>query len=168
MFGLGNGISITLVFVAVLVFYQGELGALDGRFVRDFHVWRGVGYLVLYLWAFSLDIAVFEKFKINYQLLFGFMKMTPRSSFALTFASTFTLIYMVLFVFYLLDFTNLINAHSHVIYWFPVIIWGLLLGYLLNPLPIFNFKGRMFFFKQILLTAASPCVKIYFNIIFIT
>jgi hypothetical protein len=94
--------------------------------------------------------------------------MTPRSSFALALASGFTFAYMAFFIFYLLDLTDLIHSNSQIIYWFPLIMWGLMLGYLLNPLPIFNFHGRIYFFKQILQTIASPFMKIHFNVIFIS
>ena len=157
-----------MIFIAILIYSQSSVSSLDVRFVRDFPVWRAVAYIIMYLWVFALNTLVFEKYKIDYQLIFGFKQMTPRSAFALNLASGFTFVYMVLFIFYLLDLTDLIHSESNIIYWFPLIMWATLIGYILNPLPIINFEGRIYFFKQILQTIASPFMRVHFNVIFIS
>ncbi len=93
--------------------------------------------------------------------------MTPQSTFALALASIFTFIYLSFFIFYTLKLTGLLITEQQVIYYFPLIIWGIAFIYLLNPLPIFNFEGRIFFFKQLLMAFLSPFFLVQFNVIWI-
>lgn len=93
--------------------------------------------------------------------------MNPQSAFALALASIFTFIYLSFFTFYTLNITGLLIAESNIIYYFPLIIWGIAFVYLLNPFPIFNFEGRIFFFKQLLMAFLSPFFLVQFNVIWI-
>jgi hypothetical protein len=139
LFGLTNGMSISLIVVIIIIYARSDVNDEDPQFHRDFPVWRLLSYIILYMWIFAMNIVVFEKFRINYQLIFDFKKMSPQSAFALALASIFTFVYLSFFIFYSLHLTGLLIAQSQIVYYFPLIIWGIAFIYLLNPLPIFNF-----------------------------
>lgn len=73
VFGSGVGvIGSIIVVIIVLLAYEGIRIDSDPYFVRDFPVHRGNILIIISMWMFALNIFTFEKFHINYKLIFKF------------------------------------------------------------------------------------------------
>ena len=66
-----NGVSITLIILSIIIYGTSHVESYDYRFERDFPVWRAVAYVIFHIWAFAINTIIFEKYKINYSLIFG-------------------------------------------------------------------------------------------------
>lgn len=111
MFGLSNGVSVSLVVVAIILFSYNSISIdTNETFKRDFPMWRGVSYIIMYMWVMAFNTVIFEKYKVNYQLILNFSKLSSTSAFILSYASVFTLIFMLVFLIYVMDIAGIVSV----------------------------------------------------------
>ena len=63
----------------------------------------------MYMWILSINIVVYEKHKINYQLIMNTGKQGNSSPYLLSYASVFTFIFMICFLLYVMDISEIIT-----------------------------------------------------------
>ena len=81
-----------------------------GDFQKTFPIWRGMSYIILYIWVMGLTTLYFEIHEINYKLLFNLDTVNlPRATFILNCAGLFTTLYLLLFIYYIVDLTKTID-----------------------------------------------------------
>lgn len=77
-FGLFNGFSICVFITAIILLAanlkseNGVLSEEDIVFSNQYRLWKGIGFIVLYIWVFAISFYIFEKKRINYSLIFGY------------------------------------------------------------------------------------------------
>jgi hypothetical protein len=69
--GIGIGLSIIGLIIALQALALPSLTA-DPVFNRDFPVWRGISYFIIYMWVLAINVYMFERHHINYRLVFKF------------------------------------------------------------------------------------------------
>lgn len=170
-FGLWVGISISLLAVLIFIIVYDNLSIENTSvFSRDFPTWRGIAIFILYIWVLGFNIFMYEKYKISHRLIFKFHDhhySTSTDIFKV--AGSFTTLYLTLFLFYLLQITNIIGpSNIFVPEYMSLMMWGSLLFYLLVPLPILNYQGRLYALKLIIGSLISPITGVQFSIIWMT
>ncbi len=116
MFGLGVGATVVLLGILVgIIQYQGlEIdGVNKSVFSRDFPTWRGIAIFILYIWVLGFDVYFFEKYKISHRLILKFddHHYSP-SSYYFKIAGILTSIFMLTFLFYLLQISGVIKQKA--------------------------------------------------------
>lgn len=111
-FGLANGFSLC-VFLASIVLLIINLGPdkLDDStqatkrvtFRNQFRLWKSTGFIILYMWVFAVSFYIFEKKRINYNLIFGYKSSGKKSTESLASATIATLLWCCFFAFYVMD-----------------------------------------------------------------
>ena len=91
----------------------------------------------------------------------------PESNFIFTGAAALTSVYLLLFGFYIFDLAEIIylDIDRDIL---SGIGWIFVLSYIFLPLPILNFRGRLYFFKIFALMVASPIIGLNFKIHYFT
>ena len=130
-------------------------------------MFRGSGIVILTHWLLTLNVYVWNKFYINYKLVFGFKNHFSTVQELLKRSAIFSAIFLLMFLW-------CINSNSRgfilepYLKWMPaeytpLIIWLFLFVYLIFPSKNhFNFKGRLYFFKLLWATILSPFRKTSF------
>jgi hypothetical protein len=160
LFGLGIGATaILLVALVTIIIYQNlSIENTSAAFSRDFPTWRGIAIFILYIWILGFDVYCFERYKISHRLIFQFNDHHySTSSSVFKIAGFFTSLFMVVFLIYLLMIANIIKNNSNFRSEYLVLIVWLALGiYIIIPLPIFNYEGRLYALKLTLRCLVSP------------
>ena len=169
LLGLWIGVSLSLlIFLIVLISINNISLTSDNKFSRDFPVWRGIAIFIFYVWILGFDIYMYEEYKITHKLIFKFNDHHYSKAIEIfKFAGLHTSIFLILFLLYILDLTGIYNISFRQEY-FSMISWGVFLLTLLVPLPIFNYKGRIFALKLIFEAILSPCKGVSFPIVWMT
>lgn len=64
---------------------------------------------------------------------------------------------MTFFIIYVMELAGIIQIGTgFVVNYFPLIVWGIIFGWLVIPLPILSWEARWLLLKRILLTFISP------------
>lgn len=58
--------------MVILLSYKGLEVQQDPIFNRDFPIWRGIAFVILYIWILGYNINFYEKFKISYHIILDF------------------------------------------------------------------------------------------------
>lgn len=74
-FGLFSGLSLIFLFWIILLFSVNILGTDDtnNKFYSFFPVFRGSCLFILAVWMVGLNVHIWNKYYVNYKLIFGFM-----------------------------------------------------------------------------------------------
>lgn len=108
----------------------------------------------------------YESSQINYKLIFHFdSHYLPHSKFLFLAASILTLIYLFLLFMFMLVLSGTIQTNFLD---FGELFWALITCYIFLPLPILNYKGRLYFIKILLRVIASPFIQMNFLIIWVS
>lgn len=73
-----------------------------------------------------------------------------------------------MFAIYTLNISEIIDLQYIPAYYLVIFVWGLFGLYLINPLPIFNFKSRLFMLKLALKSILAPILGVTFPVIWMT
>lgn len=105
MFGTGLGIGISLIVIIITALtLKGINLQSDAYFKRDFPVWRGMSYFIIYMWVLGFNVYAFEKKIINHKLIFGFKDFhASKSTDIFERASLFSAVFLILMLFYVLQ-----------------------------------------------------------------
>jgi hypothetical protein len=170
-FRLGLWMGTSIVILSIMIFiivYQGLSVENDSEFARDFPVWRGIAIFIIYIWVLGFNIYCFETYKISHRLIFKFNDhLYSNYRYIFRLAGFFTTIFLVMFLLYLLSLTSLIHTFLP-LYYFPLLPYVLLGGYLFIPLPIFNYRGRLYMLKLVLKCFLAVFRGVDFPIIWMT
>lgn len=129
--------------------YNGLKVEKDPIFARDFPIWRGIAFIILYIWCLAFTFFYFDKYKINHYIVLDYEEH-HRSTYSDLFniAGAFSTIFGVMFVLYVLAISGIINFGSFQPRYFSLIIWGLFILFMINPLPTKYYRSRFFIFKR--------------------
>lgn len=141
----------------------------DPIFNRDFPVWRGIAYIIMYIWVFGYIIHFFEKYKISHHILLDFEDHNhANSTHIFNIAGIFTFIYCVLFAIYALSLSDYIKFNIFPERYLGLIIWCLFFMFLFNPFPTKYHKTRIYIIKTIIKSFLNPLLKVPLVVIFTT
>lgn len=73
-----------------------------------------------------------------------------------------------MFAIYTLQITSLIQLHQISPHYLVLFVWGLLILYLINPIPIFNFRSRLYSLKVAIKSIIAPLFGVTFPVIWMT
>lgn len=142
---------------------------------NQFRLWKGNGFIILYIWVFGASFYIFERKRINYNLIFGYKSKTQKSAARLGFATFVTLVWCSFFVFYVMDLIGIYevadvsNPPVPITIFFPVIIYGI---FILSILYQFykTQRGILFILFTVLKILLTPfgLFKISFSVIWAT
>ena len=59
-------------------------------------------------------------------------------------------------------------AETFASHWLMLFLFGAFAVYFLMPLPIFNYKGRLYILKAIYWSAFAPCLGVIYPVIWLT
>lgn len=132
----------------------------DPYFVRDFPVHRGNLLIIISMWMFALNIFTFEKFHINYKLIFKF-GTNETSAHVFSRVSIVTISCIVFLLSWVIE--RVTRTDFSMIY-FGGIAWLITLCYFFIPIPFFNWRGRFDMLKLIGRTLISPIIGVDFPV----
>ena len=118
------------------------------------------------MWILGLSVLFYETSQINYKLIFRFeTNNLPHSRYILQRASFFSLLYLALFILFVASLADLIPTNF---IYFGEVFWLIIILHVFIPLPILNYKQRLYFVKLMLNVVLSPCVPMSFLIIWVS
>lgn len=167
------GIGVGIALIGLIIALQ-ELAVKDSKFddnsifTRDFPVWRGISFFIIYMWILAIDVYMFERHHISHKLIFKFNDYHA-STYTEAFyrASIFSAVYLVLFLLYVIQLIYgefFLNCREYL----GGVVWIMLIFYVIVPLKIFNWKGRLFMWKMLGLSFISICNGAEFPVIWTT
>ena len=83
-------------------------------------------------------------------------------------AGFFSTFWLVLFSIYVLKISEVANFDIIDTHYLVAFVWGLFFLYLVNPLPIFNWRSRLYSFKLAFISIFSPFLGVTFPVIWMT
>ena len=83
-------------------------------------------------------------------------------------AGFFTSLFFILFLIYTLALTEIATLGDVGQEYLNLFVWGPLIIYLILPLPILNWRGRLFAWKMALISLLSPFLGVTFPVIWLT
>jgi hypothetical protein len=112
---------------------------------------------------------MFEGYKITHRLIFKYNDHHYSTSVDIfKIAGIHTSIFLILFLLYILKLTKIAEFGHFEGEYLALIGWGIFIGSLLIPLPIFNHKGRIYGLKLLISSILAPIRGVYFPIIWFT
>lgn len=117
---------------------------------------------------FGIDVACYEYFMISYRNVMDFDDNNHTNSTSIfKIAGFLSTLFAILFSIYALSLGELIYISLPVQY-LALIVWGMLLFLMFNPLPFFRFHGRVYTIKLFLRIAISPMIGVPFAVAWAT
>lgn len=146
-----------IVFMSLLIIYRGQSVDQDPIFNRDFPIWRGIAYIILYIWVFGFNIYYFQAYRISYHIILDYVEH-HRASYTNIFniAGIFSAIFSIFFALYVLAISGIISLGEFPSIYFGLIVWVLFVVFMVNPFPIFYHRSRRYIFKTISRIFISP------------
>ena len=84
-------------------------------------------------------------------------------------SGVFSTVFLISFLIYILELAGIVSWGSQFAeHWMPLFAWGSLIIYLFIPLPIFNYKGRLYAAKVIFWSASAPLLGVTYPVIWAT
>ena len=83
-------------------------------------------------------------------------------------AGFFTSLFFILFLIYVLSLAEIATLSEVGKHYLDLFIWGAFILYLILPLPILNWRGRLFGWKMFLISVISPFIGVTFPVIWLT
>lgn len=162
--------TISIIVVLVVIIQINDLSiANQSNFSRDFPTWRGIAIWIWYVWILGTDIYFYDKFKIRYRQIFKIKPdHYPQPVNIYRIAGFHSSVFVILFLFYVLDVANIYHIPGFKDEYFASISWGLFVLFLFMPLPIISNKGRFFVFSLMLDSILSPIKGVTFPVTWMT
>lgn len=140
----------------------------DPIFNRDFPTWRGIALIICYIWIVGINVACFEFFMISYRNVMDFNDNYYSTSTAVfKIAGFLSTLFAILFSLYALSLGDLI-AVSLPSQYLALVVWGMLIVFMFNPLPFLRFHARVYTVKLFLKIAISPFIGVPFVVAWAT
>lgn len=152
LFGFFFGILAFLLTIIILISIHFHIDMdLDPKFKQTFPMFRGMIIICLYLWLLGLNKYAWSINRINYQIVFQFSNHYSKVVSEFKRVSYFSCATFLMILFYMMIRFNLAPEIT-VIHFIPynmtpLICWIVFLGYYLFPAKIFNYLGRLYFFR---------------------
>ena len=173
VFGLFLGFSIIFFTWIIILFSTAKLDAdYDILFHDIFPIFRGAALMVSAIWMISLNVYVWTKFHVNYKHVFKFRYHFSQISQILKRAAIFTMIFLVMFIWYVILKDNSLLAPA--LNWLPkdytgIIVWVAFFAYMFCPFKDwFNYEGRVYTFELLRKCVISPFVEMEFRMAWLT
>ena len=134
-------------------------------------MFRGISLFILYIWFLGWNVWGWNKFNVNYRLIFAFNHHYSSTQQILSRAAIQTVIFFTLYGIYFLEDNSSI---SNFFVWLPqsyisFIVWVCYFGYIFFPsYSIFNGPGRLYFYNLLNKCLFSVFYKMEFSISFAT
>lgn len=169
LFGLFCGVFSLIVFVIISISVRFGIDMdTDPEFNLIYPMFRGQINICIYLWVWAVNVYLWDKYSVNYRLIFKFDNHFSNFVTLLKRATAFSAIISLSILYYITIRTktsDIIESFSYIpIRMSPVIGWVSFLVYLLWPFDGFNLKGRRFLFyhiKRILLNIEIESVSFF-------
>lgn len=154
-----------IIFMALLISYLNKSVETDPIFNRDFPTWRGIAYIILYLWVIGLNVFCFEYFKISHRIILDFNEHHYETSTGIfKIAGFLSTVFAAVFTIYALNIADIVILGNFPSRYLALIVWGFFLLFVFNPLPISYFRSRVYILKLLLRIIVSPFVGVPFVI----
>lgn len=153
----------------VILIREGKHVETDPVFNRDFPTWRGIAFFIFYVWILSMNTYMFEKYGVSHRIIFKHEDhhySTALDMFKVS--GFFTTIFFLLFLIYTLELASIAVLSEVGQHYLNLFVWGIFVLYLIIPLPIFNWRGRLFGWKMLLISLLSPFIGVTFPVIWLT
>ena len=154
MFGVFWGVFaiILIITVSIAVRYGIDMDN-DPEFNLIFPMFRGQINICLFLWFIALNVYMWNKYSVNYRLIFKFNNHYSNFITLLKRATVFSSIVGFMILYYIVIRTKssdiLETVHYMPIRMAPLISWICFLVYFLCPFDAFNLEGRKYFFQHL-------------------
>jgi len=139
----------------------------DDTFRYIFPMFRGSGFIVLYIWCLGWNVYTWTRYHINYKKIFQFNYHASTPTEILMRGTFFSSISLIIFIWYIIVNENMgnladgLNSLRIPKEFLPMILWVLLLAYMFFPSrKLFNGEGRRYFFERMFRFLISPCFLI--------
>ena len=83
-------------------------------------------------------------------------------------AGFFSTFWLIMFTIYVLEIAHIVTLERIGFQYMVTFVWGLFFLFLLNPIPIFYWKSRLYAFKLALISIVSPFRGVTFPVIWMT
>lgn len=133
----------------------------DPIFNRDFPAWRGMAFIILFIWVLGFNWYYYEEYRISPHVLLDYNdhhRITSTKLFNI--AAVFSMIFSLLFCLYALSISGTLNFYAFPPQYLALILWLSFIIFMINPLPTKYHKTRMYFFKTIGQIFFSPLFPI--------
>ena len=138
-------------------------------FNRDFATYRGIAFIIFYIWVLGICVFCFEWYIISYRNILDFNDHHYSTSTQIFKVAGFlSTIFAALFTLYALNLAGVVSLGLLPYQYLALIIWGMLILFLLNPLPLFRFHARIFTIKLFIKIVVSPFVGVPFVVAWAT
>ncbi len=154
-FGVFVGIMIMILIVILLISSHFNIKVdSDLEYFLLFPIFRGVLLICTYMWLWALNVYAFNKFGINYKLVFMFDDHYTDLTKQLRRASALTTIVLLSMLYYFLIRTKVSEIFEVFniipIKFTPLIGWFVFFGYMFFPSTHYcNYRGRKWFLRMI-------------------
>lgn len=168
--GIWIGVTLSIIIVLIVIIQINKLSiSNESQFSRDFPTWRGIAIWIWYVWILGFDIWMFDRYKIRYREIFKIApNHYPQAVNIYRIAGLHSTVFVTLFLFYVLDITDIYKIPGFTEEYFAGISWLLFIGFLCLPIPAFSNKGRYFVFTLIYDSITSPFRGVAFPVIWMT
>lgn len=129
----------------------------DPLFNRDFPVWRGMAFIILYIWVLGFNAYYFQEYRISPHVILDYTdhhRITYTKLFNI--AGFFSTLFSLLFCLYALSISKIINFGQFPERYLALILWLFFILFMINPLPTKYHKSRMYIFKTMGQILVSP------------
>lgn len=93
----------TAAFLAIILAASNINLEKDPIFNKDFSHWRGIAFIIFYIWSLGINMYFYEKYNINHRVVLeNNYTMYPTSVGIFRFASVFSVLFVVFFSLYAL------------------------------------------------------------------
>ena len=159
-FGFFIGILLIIFILCILIGNHFHIDMDDdAKFKTIFPMFRGYLVMVLYYWFLGLNVYVWNKYHINYKLAFNFDSHYSPVISIFKRAAFFSMIVSLMLLCYMIERTQIPVLYDIISFipleLTPLISYIFVFIYLLTPLQIFNYHGRLYLGKLFYETMAS-------------
>ena len=64
---MAGGAVLTAIFLAIILIHAGRNLQSNPTFNEDFPMWKGLIFIIFYIWALGVNIYIYEKHNIDYR-----------------------------------------------------------------------------------------------------
>eukprot|EP00742_Colponemidia_sp_Colp-10_P014803 GILJ01016859.1.p1 GENE.GILJ01016859.1~~GILJ01016859.1.p1 ORF type:complete len:671 (+),score=67.32 GILJ01016859.1:135-2147(+) len=158
-FFVGTCLSVTLWIIALCRQYDVDFRD-DNHLKSVFPVFRGIGYLCIYIWGLAINFEIFKLTGINYRYMFGLR--SGGSDHFLRQTGFMTLCFLFGFVWFLGQYTGAVYLFQLPEQYIPLIVLSLFVIFLLFPGRCFHGEGRIIGWKSLLRVISAPLLPVCF------
>lgn len=149
--------------MSLLLVYEKKSVETDPVFNRDFPTWRGIAYIIFYIWVLGLNVLCFEHFMISHPIILDFNDHHVEPSTEIfKIAGLLSTVFAALFTIYALQVASVVSLGKFPPQYLVLFVWGVFFVFIFNPLPLFYYKSRIFTLKLLLRIIISPFMGVPF------